>query len=54
MQKAFLKIVDENQGIINKVCKMYRYSGEDHEDLYQEIVHQLWKLSMIVNSSFCK
>jgi RNA polymerase sigma factor (sigma-70 family) len=43
MQKAFLKIVDENQGIIYKVCKMYRDSIEDQEDLYQEIVLQLWK-----------
>ncbi len=43
MQKAFLKIVDENQGIIYKVCKMYRNSREDQEDLYQEIVLQLWK-----------
>ncbi len=43
MQKAFLKIVDENQGIIYKVCKMYRDSSQDQEDLYQEIVLQLWK-----------
>ncbi|MDX1627282.1 MAG: sigma-70 family RNA polymerase sigma factor [Fulvivirga sp.] len=43
MQKAFLKIVDENQGIIYKVCKMYRDSREDQEDLFQEIVLQLWK-----------
>ncbi|GAB4286977.1 MAG: RNA polymerase sigma factor [Ignavibacteriaceae bacterium] len=43
MQKAFLKIVDENQGIIYKVCKMYRDSVEDQEDLYQDIVLQLWK-----------
>lgn len=43
MQKAFLKIVEENQGIIYKVCKMYRDSKEDQEDLFQEIVLQLWK-----------
>ncbi len=43
MQKAFLKIVDKNQGIIYKVCKMYRDSKEDQEDLFQEIVLQLWK-----------
>jgi RNA polymerase sigma factor (sigma-70 family) len=43
MQKAFLKIVEENQGIIYKVCKMYRDSKEDEEDLFQEIVLQLWK-----------
>lgn len=43
MHKAFLKIVEENQGIIYKVCKMYRDSKEDEEDLFQEIVLQLWK-----------
>ena len=43
MEKTFLKIVDENQGIIYKVCKMYRNSKEDQEDLFQEIVLQLWK-----------
>lgn len=43
MQKIFLKIVNENQGIIYKVCKMYRNSFEDQEDLFQEIVLQLWK-----------
>lgn len=43
MQSDFLKIVDENQGIIYKVCKMYRNFKEDQEDLFQEIVLQLWK-----------
>jgi len=43
MQKVFLKIVEENQGIIYRVCKMYRDSREDQEDLFQEIVLQLWK-----------
>ncbi len=43
MQPAFLKIVEEHQGIIYRVCKMYRDSKEDQEDLFQEIVLQLWK-----------
>ncbi len=43
MEKAFLEIVESNQGIIYKVCKMYRDSHEDQEDLFQEIVLQLWK-----------
>lgn len=43
MEKDFLKIVDVNQGIIYKVCKMYRDTREDQEDLFQEIVLQLWK-----------
>lgn len=43
MEKAFLKIVEKNQGVIYKVCKMYRDTLEDQEDLFQEIVLQLWK-----------
>lgn len=43
MEKDFLKIVEVNQGIIYKVCKMYRDTREDQEDLFQEIVLQLWK-----------
>jgi RNA polymerase sigma factor (sigma-70 family) len=40
---AFLHIVTSNQGIIHKVCGMYCDSIEDREDLFQEIVAQLWK-----------
>ena len=43
MEKDFVKIIAENQGIIYKVCKMYRDSKEDQEDLFQEVVLQLWK-----------
>ena len=43
MEKEFLKIVEANQGIIFKVCKLYRNNKEDQEDLFQEIVLQLWK-----------
>lgn len=43
MKKEFLKAVESHQGIIHKVCKMYRDGKEDQEDLFQEIVLQLWK-----------
>jgi RNA polymerase sigma-70 factor (ECF subfamily) len=43
MHRAFLKMVEDHQGIIYKVCMMYRDSKEDQEDLFQEIVLQLWK-----------
>jgi len=43
MEKEFLKIVEANQGIIFKVCKLYRNNKEAQEDLFQEIVLQLWK-----------
>lgn len=43
MEKAFLKIVDEHQNIIHKLSRMYRDTKEDQEDLFQEVVYQLWK-----------
>jgi RNA polymerase sigma factor (sigma-70 family) len=43
MEKEFLKGIHENQNIINKVCRMYRNTREDQQDLFQEIVYQLWK-----------
>ena len=43
METAFLKIVDEHQAIIFKISRMYRDTLEDQEDLFQEIVFQLWK-----------
>jgi RNA polymerase sigma factor (sigma-70 family) len=43
MEKEFLKLIQDYQKIIFKVCKMYRDQKEDQEDLFQEIVYQLWK-----------
>jgi RNA polymerase sigma-70 factor, ECF subfamily len=40
---AFLTIIAENQGIIHKVCGVYCDTSEDREDLFQEIVAQLWR-----------
>lgn len=42
-QEEFLKQINENRGIIHKVTKMYMDNALDQEDLFQEIVMQLWK-----------
>jgi RNA polymerase sigma-70 factor (ECF subfamily) len=42
-EQEFLTLVDRHQGIIFKICRLYRDSPEDREDLFQEIVYQLWK-----------
>lgn len=42
-QAQFLALITEHQGIILKICRVYRNSKEDREDLFQEIVFQLWK-----------
>jgi RNA polymerase sigma factor (sigma-70 family) len=39
----FLALIKEHQGIIYKICRLYRESKEDREDLFQEIIFQLWK-----------
>lgn len=43
MEKEFLKQIEKNQGIIHKVCNLYSNTESDKEDLFQEIVLQLWK-----------
>lgn len=42
-KEEFVKIIKENAGLIYKVTKVYTNSREDEQDLYQEIVYQLWK-----------
>ncbi len=43
MEKEFLQVIQKNQGIIHKVCNIYCDFEEDRNDLFQEIVAQLWK-----------
>lgn len=43
MKEAFLDIIANHQGIIYRVVKLYRRQAADQEDLFQEIVLQLWK-----------
>lgn len=43
LETAFLALINEHNGIIYKISRLYRDSTEDREDLFQEIVFQLWK-----------
>ena len=43
MEKQFLRVIQDHQKIVYKVCRVYRDNREDQEDLFQEIVYQLWK-----------
>lgn len=43
MEIEFLKIIHDHQKIIFKICRIYRDNKEDQEDLFQEVVYQLWK-----------
>ena len=42
-QEEFVKQIQVNQGIILKICRLYGDTVQDREDLFQEIVIQLWK-----------
>jgi RNA polymerase sigma-70 factor (ECF subfamily) len=42
-EQDFLLLVQEHQGIIRKVCHLYGRNDADRDDLYQEIIIQLWK-----------
>ncbi|MDB5135864.1 MAG: polymerase, sigma-24 subunit, subfamily [Mucilaginibacter sp.] len=38
----FLQLIEQNKGIIYKVARSYGKNDEDREDLFQEIIIQLW------------
>ena len=42
-KRSFIKLFEENRGIIHKICMMYTSNLADKEDLYQEICLQLWR-----------
>lgn len=42
-EKEFVQLVKDNQGLIIKVSRLYTNTVEDEQDLFQEIVLQLWK-----------
>ena len=42
-EKEFSKLIKDNQGLIIKVSRLYTNSPEDEQDLFQEIVLQLWR-----------
>ena len=42
-QQEFTELINQNKGIIYKVCRSYTHNSDDLEDLFQEIVLQLWK-----------
>ena len=43
MRREFISIIKDNEGIIYKITKIYADQYVDQQDLYQEIVYQLWK-----------
>ncbi|MEO8237373.1 MAG: RNA polymerase sigma factor [Flavobacterium sp.] len=42
-EQEFLKRIESHKGILYKVSKMYMDNSDDQQDLFQEIICQLWK-----------
>ncbi|WP_294230894.1 RNA polymerase sigma factor [uncultured Chryseobacterium sp.] len=42
-EHEFLKKIEKHKGIIFKISKMYMEEKDDLDDLFQEIIYQLWK-----------
>lgn len=43
MEQVFVQTINQNQGILHKVCRIYCNNATEREDLFQEMVLQLWK-----------
>jgi RNA polymerase sigma factor (sigma-70 family) len=41
-EKHFLQLLNENKGILFKICKIYEDDADDRNDLLQEMTLQLW------------
>ena len=42
-EKQFESRINEHKQLLYKVCRIYAYNDADRQDLFQEIVIQLWK-----------
>lgn len=42
-QDTFISLVNEHRGILHKICRLYCSSDIDRQDLFQEMVVQLWR-----------
>ena len=42
-ETGFLKLIEENRPKILKICRAYAWNTSDRDDLYQEIVFQIWR-----------
>lgn len=43
LEHKFVSNLEEHQNIVHKICSIYTNDQDGHNDLFQEIVIQLWK-----------
>lgn len=51
-QEEFLQLIQNNRGIIYKICNAYCRNRSDREDLAQEIIYHLWRSGGHYNAGF--
>jgi RNA polymerase sigma-70 factor (ECF subfamily) len=42
-EHKFLELVNENRNRILRICRVYAWNSADQDDLYQEILFQIWR-----------
>jgi len=42
-EHKFLKLVNENRNRILRICRVYAWNSADQDDLYQDILFQIWR-----------
>ena len=42
-ERQFEQVISDHELLLHKVCRMYAFAASDRQDLFQEIVLQLWK-----------
>ncbi len=43
LEHNFVELLEKNQNIVHKVCRLYTNNYDAHNDLFQEITIQLWR-----------
>jgi len=43
LEHRFVKLLEANQNIVHKICRLYTNDKDAHDDLFQEITIQLWR-----------
>ena len=42
LEQEFVTLLEDNQNILHKICRLYTSDLNSHQDLFQEMVIQLW------------
>lgn len=43
LEQEFVTLLEGNQNILHKICRLYTSDLNSHQDLFQEMVIQLWR-----------